>query len=203
MRTTHNFTAYPSTEETIACRVALISSNDLIAEGISQGLEQHDSIVLQDRFDDHGDLGDTCHPGCYPVVLVNARLIQYPLSDFFQRLQDATGPTRIVVFGAEGDPRYLKNLMRAGVYGFVPLEASVHELCSAILAVCSGQLWFDKSLLDEMVIDAIEFERMIEQSIKEAERFKQATKSDEKQVRDKVVFSMTIPLGNGAEGEEG
>ena len=49
--------------------------------------------------------------------------------------------------------------MRAGVYGFVPLDASIDELCNAVLAVKSGQLWFDKALLDEMVIGAIEFER--------------------------------------------
>ena len=167
MRTTLDYSAHPAADNTALCRVALISSNDLIAEGICQGLEQHDGIVLQDRFNDYSDLAGARDHGSYQIVLINARLIQYPLSDFFQQLLDTMGPTRIVVFGAEGDSPYLKSLMRAGVYGFVPVDASVDELCNAILAVCSGQLWFNKSVLDEMVIDAIEFERMIEQSIKD------------------------------------
>ena len=35
------------------------------------------------------------------------------------------------------------------------------------MSVKSGQLWFNRSLLDEVVFDAMEFERMIEQSIKD------------------------------------
>lgn len=154
-------------DDTGRCCVALVSSQDLIAGGISQGLEQHDSIYLQDRFNDYNDLLDSARPACYEVVLLNARLIRYPLPDFFQQLQDKAPCARIIVFSAEADHEYVKSLMRAGVYGFVPMDASVDELCSAILAVKSGQLWFDKTLLDEVVIDAMEFERLIEQSIKE------------------------------------
>jgi RNA polymerase sigma factor (sigma-70 family) len=149
------------------CDVALISSRDLIAEGISQGLEQHDRINLQDRFDNYDDLLNSARPARYEVALINARLIQYPLSDFFQQLNNISPRTRTIVFATEADHQYLKSLMRAGVYGFVPIDASVEELCNAILAVKSGQLWFNKTLLDEMVIDAIELERLIEQSIKE------------------------------------
>jgi len=148
------------------CCVALLSSKDLIAEGISQGLDQHDRIFLQDQFNNYNDLLDSSRPACYEVVLINARLIQYPMSDFFQRLQQITPRARIIVFAAEADHQYIKSLMRTGVYGFVPMDASLDELCNAILAVNSGQLWFNKALLDEMVIDAIEFERLIEQSIK-------------------------------------
>lgn len=149
------------------CSVALISSRDLIAEGISQGLEQHDKINLQDRFINYDDLLNSAKLARYEVVLMNARLIQYPLSDFIQPLKDISPRTRIIVFAAETDHQYLKSLMRAGVYGFVPIDASLEELCNAIIAVKTGQLWFNKSLLDEMVIDAIELERIIEQSIKE------------------------------------
>jgi len=149
------------------CCVALISSQDLIAEGISQGLEQHDRIYLQARFKNCNDLLNSARPDCYEVVLINARLIQYPLSDFFQQLITITPRARIIVFAAEAEHQYLKSLMRAGVYGFVAIDASVDELCNAILAVNTGQLWFNKAVLDEMVIDAIEFERLIEQSIKE------------------------------------
>lgn len=149
------------------CSVALISSQDLVAEGISQGLEQHDRILLRDRFNSYDDLLDSAQPACYEIVLMNARLIQYPLSDFFQQLKNKSPRVRVIVFAAEADHQYLKSLMRAGVYGFVPMDASVDELCNAILAVNSRQLWFNKALLDEMVIDAIEFERLIEQSIKE------------------------------------
>ena len=149
------------------CRVALISSNDLIAEGIRQGLEQRDGMVLQDRFDSHADLPNAPRTADYDVVLVNSRLIQYPMSGFFQQLQHLSADTRFIVFAAEADHQYLKSLMRAGVYGFVAMDSSVDELCNAIIAVHSGQLWFNKSLLDEMIIDAIEFERMIERSINE------------------------------------
>jgi len=153
------------------CCVAMISSKDLIAEGISQGLEQHDSIFLQDKFNDINDFNnlsqDSDHTSCYEVVLINARLIQYPLSDFFQQLQLQTPKTRFIVFAAETDHQFLKGLMRAGVYGFVPINSSVNELCDAILSVKSGKLWFDKTLLDEVIFDAMEFERLIEQSIKE------------------------------------
>lgn len=149
------------------CCVALMSSNDLVAEGISQGLEQHEEINLQDRFSNYNDLRDSIRPGCYEILLINARLIQYPLSDYFKQLLDTTPNARIIVFAAESDHQYLKSLMRAGVYGFIPMDASVNELCNAIIAVKSGQLWFNKALLDEMVIDAIEFERLIEHSIKE------------------------------------
>ncbi|NNJ96170.1 MAG: response regulator transcription factor, partial [Gammaproteobacteria bacterium] len=90
-----------------------------------------------------------------------------PLADFFKQLLNKSPQARIIVFAAEADHQYLKSLMRAGVYGFVPLDASVDELCNAILAVKSGQLWFNKSVLDEMVIDAIELERLIERSIRD------------------------------------
>ena len=149
------------------CRVALLSSNDLIAEGIRQGINQRDDIVLGERFNDHAELASSTNPAGLDVVLVNSRLIQYPMSEFFEHLKAVAPRCRILVFAAEADHTYQKGLMRAGAYGFVPIDASVDTLCEAILAVSSGQLWFNKSLLDEMVIDAIEFERMIEQSIKE------------------------------------
>jgi len=152
-------------EQARPCRVALISSNDLIAEGIRQGLEQHDGMVLQDRFESHEDLANAPRPTACDVVLISSRLIQYPMSEFFQQLGHLTADARVIVFSAEADRPYQKSLMRAGVYGFVAMDVSVDELCNAIIAVHSGQLWFTKSLLDEMIIDAIEFERMIEQSI--------------------------------------
>ena len=130
------------------CSVALISSQDLIAEGISQGLEQHNKINLQDRFNNYDDLLNSAQPARYEVALINARLIQYPLADFFQQIQNKSPNAKLVVFAAEADPQFLKSLMRVGVYGFVPMEASINELCDAILAVKSGHLWFDKSLLD-------------------------------------------------------
>lgn len=170
------------------CCVALVSSQDLIAEGISQGLEQHHSIYLQDRFNVYNDLLDSARPACYEVVLLNARFIRYPLSDFFQQLQDKAPRARIIVFSAEADHEYVKSLMRAGVYGFVPMDASVDELCNAILAVKSGQLWFDKTLLDEVIIDAMEFERLIEQSIKE----RISVLKDQLTNRERDVFCMVL-----------
>ena len=170
------------------CCVALISANDLTAEGISQGLEQHDRIFLQDRFDNYNGLLNSSRPSCYEVVLINARLIQYPLSDFFQQLQQVMPSARIIVYAADSEHQYLKSLMRAGVYGFVPMDASVDELYEAILAVNSGQLWFNKALLDEMVIDAIEFERLIERSIKERIN----TLKDQMTDRESDVFCLVL-----------
>ena len=149
------------------CCVALLSPNDLLAEGIAQGLLQDEKIFVQNSFDTFNSLMAFQGPTCYEVMLINARLIQYPLADFFQQLKKKTSNTRFIVFAAESDQQFLKALMRAGVYGFLPMDASVSELCNAILAVKSGQLWYSKSLLDEMVFDAMEFERLIEQSIKE------------------------------------
>ena len=175
-------------DDTDQCCVALISSQDLIAEGISQGLEQCSIIYLQDRFNDYNELLDSTRPACYEIVLINARFIQYPLSDFFQQLQDKAPRARIIVFSAETDHEYVKSLMRAGVYGFVPMDASVDELCNAILAVKSGQLWFDKTLLDEVIIDAMELERLIEQSIKE----RISVLKEQLTSRERDVFCMVL-----------
>ena len=153
-------------DDTENCCVALICNRDLIAEGISQGLETHDSIFLHDRFNDFQELLDSRQPPCYEVVLINARLIQYPLTDFFQQLQNKTPRAKIIVIATESDYLFQKSLMRAGVYGFLPMDTSLNELCDAILSVKSGKLWFDKRLLDEVVIDAMEIEHLIEQSIK-------------------------------------
>lgn len=167
MQTAHNrldeVESYPSEP----CSVVMISPNDLVAEGIRQGLEQHSNIRLEQRFPACDDFLVASQADDYEIVLVNARLIQYPLADFFKQLLNKIPQARTIVFAAEADHQYLKSLMRAGVYGFVPLDASVDALCNAILAVKSGQLWFNKKLLDEMVIDAIELERLIEQSIKD------------------------------------
>ena len=156
-----------SSSDAAQCCVALISSQDLISDGINQGLEQHAKIFLQNRFCTFDELLNFDQPTCYEVVLINARLIQYPLSDFFAQLQTKTPRARFIVFAAETETQFLKALMRAGVHGFVPIDAAIDELCEAILHVKSGQLWFNRSLLDEVVIDAMEFERMIEQSIRE------------------------------------
>ena len=149
------------------CCVALISPKDLVASGIHQGLDQHESIFIQDSFTDFEELKNSTGPACYEVVLINARLVQYPLSDFFAELKKHTPRARVIVFAPEADHQFQKSLMRAGVYGFVTMDSSVNILCKAILSVKSGQLWFNKALLDEIVIDALEFEKMIEHSIKE------------------------------------
>jgi DNA-binding NarL/FixJ family response regulator len=159
----HDVESFQSTP----CAVAMISPNNLIAEGISQGLEQHSNIRLEDRFLAYDGFLDARQAAGYDIVLINGPLIQYPLADFFKQLLNKSPQARIIVFAAEADHQYLKSLMRAGVYGFVPLDASVDELCNAILAVKSGLLWFKKTVLDEMVIDAIELERLIEQSIRD------------------------------------
>ena len=153
--------------DTEQCCVALISSQDLVAEGIRNGLEQHKSIHIQDCFSDYDNLISSEHAPCYEVVLINARLIQYPLSNFFKKLHEHLPRARIIVFAAEEEPPFLKSLMRTGVYGFLTMDSSIDILCKAILSVKSGQLWFNKTLLDEIVIDAMEFEKMIENSIKD------------------------------------
>lgn len=176
-----------STKEQCCC-VSLISSADLLAEGVAQSLQCHSSIFLQDRFESFDDLENSKAPRCYEVILINVRMIQYPLSAFFQQLQIAVPQARIIVFAAESEPQLIKSLMRAGVYGFVPIEASASELYEAILSVKSGELWFDKSLLDEMVFDAMEFERLIEQSIKD----RIGVLKDQLTRRERDVFSLVL-----------
>lgn len=176
-----------STKEQRCC-VSLISSADLMAEGIAQSLESHSSIFLQDRFASYDDLENSKTPRCYEIILINVRLVQYPLPAFFQQIKAAAPEARIIVFAAESDPQLIKSLMRVGVYGFVPIEASASELCDAILSVKSGELWFDKELLDEMVFDAMEFERLIEQSIKD----RIGVLKDQLTKRERDVFSLVL-----------
>lgn len=156
-----------SSDNSEQCCVALISSQDLVAGGIHQGLKKHDSIFIQDSFNDLSELENSSSPACYEVVLINARVIQHPLSEFFNKIKNKTPRARIIVFASEADHQFQRSLMRAGIYGFVTLDASIDMLCKAILSVKSAQLWFNKALLDEVVIDAMEFEKMIESSIKE------------------------------------
>lgn len=149
------------------CCVALVCTGGLIGEGISQGLNNHESIYLQDQFNGTAELLNTENPPCYEVVLINARLIEYPLTDFFETLQKKTPRAKYIVISTEAEHSFLISLMRAGVYGYLPMDTSLDEICEAILAVKSGKLWFDKLLLDEVVFNAMEVERIIEQSIKE------------------------------------
>lgn len=168
--------------------VALISPKNLIAEGIRKGLEKHKSILIRDCYTDSNELLNSERNPCYEIILINASSIQYPLSDFFKQLLVKTPSARIMVFGADPEQHFLKSLMRTGVYGFINIDSSIELLGKAILSVKAGQLWFDKSLLDEIVIDALEFEKMIEHSIKD----RISTIKEQMTERESNVFCLVL-----------
>ena len=65
------------------CSLVMISPTDLVAEGITQGLEQHNIVRLKDHYIANDNFLDDRHAADYRIVLINARLIRYPLADFF------------------------------------------------------------------------------------------------------------------------
>jgi DNA-binding NarL/FixJ family response regulator len=145
----------------------LISPEDMFADGLVSMLRASrdiDVVACQD-FDDSclGKLKQSS----IDLLFINAKSLQYPLEAFFKQFTDARRGLRIIVFGHDDSQPYVRNLIRSGASGFINDEIRHDELGDCIREVMAGHLWVERSLLDQIAIDAFEFEKMIEQSIME------------------------------------
>lgn len=174
--------------QTEKCQVALLSCCDLIAEGIAQSLANHEHIIYQQRYNLLEEFFACKERHQLDVILISSRALEYPLTEFFKRVQNLAPQARFIVFAAESEQQFQKSLMQAGVYGFVPANSSMDELYKAVLAVKAGQLWFNKALLDEMIFGALELERLIECSVKD----RVGALKDKMTKRERDVFCLIL-----------
>ncbi len=147
--------------------VLLFSRIDIFAEALAAMLvEQNFAQVTMSNSEELDCLGDH-EAGETDVVLINAKSLQYPLDEFFQHFCDWHPGVKILVFGADDNDIFVRNLVRCGAHGFLNDETQAHQLREAVEWVMKGKLHVSRDLLDQIAMDAFEIERMIESSIKE------------------------------------
>jgi len=148
-------------------RVLLLSSKDIFADGLEVMLSNMNSVEsFVYRELDHSCL-DQLGSGPVDILLINTKALHYPLDGFLNRFTEVKPDLKILVFGHDEDPVFVRNLIRAGAKGFLNDETGEKELGAAIQEVMAGYLWVKRSLLDQIAIDAFELEKIIENSIME------------------------------------
>ena len=171
-----------------SCRIFLLSPNDIFAAALERMLVGGGSGRLVFCADDDQQCLDALARQEADILLINAKLLRYPLGSFFHRFHHLCPNLRIIVFGHEDHDAFVRNLVCSGCRGFINDEITRETLRAAFFAVMEGHLWVDRGLLTQIAVEEFEFQRMIEQRFKE----RIGLLNDELCLREADVFCLIL-----------
>jgi DNA-binding NarL/FixJ family response regulator len=118
--------------------VLIVAAVRLYREGMAASLDRRDRLVVVGTAKSRVDALDLVAALSPDVVVLD--MATGESVDFVRTLQLTAPEVKTVVFGVEGDEAEIIAFAQAGVAGYVPNDASLDALTSAITGVTSGDL---------------------------------------------------------------
>ncbi len=127
-------------------RVVLADDHPLILSGIRQSLSEASDILILGEAGDTNQALEICEAE-HPDVLVLDLSMPGPSStEVVRRLGETSPETRVLVLTAHSDETHVRQMMRAGVTGYLVKDEAPENIATAVQAVARGTLWISRTV---------------------------------------------------------
>lgn len=127
-------------------RVVLADDHPLLLSGIRQSLgEAADIVVVGEAGDTHLAL-EICEAERPDVLVLDLSMPGPSSTEVVRRLGESCPETRILVLTAHHDETHVRQMMRAGVTGYLVKDEAPENVAMAVQAVSRGILWISRTV---------------------------------------------------------
>lgn len=129
-----------------AARIMIADDHPLVAQGLARILRDSPEFEVSGVFSALGELHESLAEDPPDALVVDIDMPGMTIFTFLRRVRRHFPDLPVLVVSGLSEEVYAVRVVKAGARGFVPKEAAVPELVSALRAVVAGQLWVNGAL---------------------------------------------------------
>lgn len=127
-------------------RVVLADDHPLILSGIRLTLSAAADIEVVASVGDADQALEACEARRPDVLVLDLSMPGPPSAEVVRRLGESCPATRILVLTAHDDEAHVRQMMRAGVTGYLVKDEAPESVAQAVRAVAQGTLWISRTV---------------------------------------------------------
>jgi DNA-binding NarL/FixJ family response regulator len=131
--------------------VLLADDHPLVRTGIRTALSAAPGIVLVSEATTGEEAQQLCQQHRPDVLLLDLHMPGPPPLETVRYVQIHTPTIRVLILTAYDDDVYVKDMLRAGVAGYILKDVATESIVQAIVTVAQGGTWLSQSIADKLV----------------------------------------------------
>jgi DNA-binding NarL/FixJ family response regulator len=132
-------------------RVLLADDHPLVRTGIRSALSAAADVVLVAEATTGDEAQQMCQHHLPDVLLLDLHMPGPPPLETVRALQTHTPLVKILILTAYDDDVYVKDMLRAGVAGYILKDVATESIVQAIYTVAQGGTWLSQSIAEKLV----------------------------------------------------
>jgi DNA-binding NarL/FixJ family response regulator len=132
-------------------RVLLADDHPLVRTGIRIALSAASDIVLVAEATTGNEAQQLCQQHRPDVLLLDLHMPGPPPLDTVRYVQTYAPSVRILILTAYDDDVYVKDMLRAGVAGYILKDVATESIVQAIATVARGGTWLSQTIAEKLV----------------------------------------------------
>jgi DNA-binding NarL/FixJ family response regulator len=131
--------------------VLLADDHPLVRTGIRTALSAAPSLVLIGEATTGDEAQQMCQQHMPDILLLDLHMPGPPPVETVRFLQTYAPTVRVLILTAYDDDVYVKDMLRAGVAGYILKDVATESIVQAIVTVAQGGTWLSQSIAEKLV----------------------------------------------------
>ncbi|HEX2949276.1 MAG TPA: response regulator transcription factor [Armatimonadota bacterium] len=123
-------------------RVMLVDDHRLVREGLRALLEEHDDITVVAQADNGRIAVQLCPEVTPDIVLMDVAMPELNGIEATRQITEDCPSTKVIALSMHSNPRFVTQLLQAGIFGYILKDADATELRQAIDTVMMNRPYF-------------------------------------------------------------
>jgi two-component system response regulator NreC len=136
-------------------RILLADDHKLLIDGLRSFLDKQRNLEVVGTARDGLEAADLAAKLKPDVALIDISMPRQNGIDATRNILRDTPGIRIIILSMHADRRFIQESLRAGARGYILKEAAAQEVVEAIAAVQRGELFFSRSVRDQVLHDYV------------------------------------------------
>jgi DNA-binding NarL/FixJ family response regulator len=132
-------------------RVLLADDHPLVRTGIRTALSTAPGLVLIAEATTGDEAQQMCQQQRPDVLLLDLHMPGPPPLETVRFLQTHSPTIKVLILTAYDDDVYVKDMLRAGVAGYILKDVATESIVQAIVTVAQGSTWLSQSIAEKLV----------------------------------------------------
>ena len=147
-------------------KILLADDHKLLTDGLRTILEKHRDVEVVGLAKDGQEAFDLAMQYRPDIILLDISMPGLNGLDAARKILRDLAATKIIMLSMHGDLRYIQESLRIGAKGYILKESAVEELIQAIRDVKKGELFFSKSVRNQVLAEYVKSVRQGDKSTK-------------------------------------
>ena len=147
-------------------KILLADDHQLLIDGLRTILEKHRDVEIVGLAKDGLEAFELAMQFQPDIILLDISMPGLNGLDAAKKILRDLPSTKIIMLSMHGDLRYIQEALRIGAKGYILKESAAEELIQAIRDVKNGELFFSKSVRNQVLAEYVKSVRQHDKNVK-------------------------------------